>query len=65
MISYMLQIRAFRSQSIKKRTKEKKKKASVYKVSQPPESKLLSNFLAAILGIPCDNQVLRITSHLA
>lgn len=36
-----------------------------YKVSQPPESKLLSSFLAAMLGIPWDNQVLRITSHLA
>lgn len=36
-----------------------------YNDPQPPESMLLSSFLATMLGIPCDSQVLRITSHLA
>ena len=38
---------------------------SHYNVSHPPASKVLSNFLATMLGIPWDNQVLLTTSHLA
>jgi len=36
-----------------------------HNVSHPPESKVVSSFLATMLGIPCDNHVFRTTSQRA